>query len=275
MGPRPKYRNFPHFLSYSYAFPHFVVLLLLTLLSFASSTLQSQSPTIYDHLRKNGLPTGLLPEGITEFTLDATTGEFQIKLTQPCNAKFENELPYDFNITGSSSFGKIGNLSGVNQQEMFCGSPSKSFFETAPDCTAVDPGDDGIDSSGSEGSKNQPENLQVDTGKDHTVLVCVACSPVVETFRPDSCQCRRAVTWSIWLYVTGTCLFYFGSLDFLAVFVFGGHTTVMSGFIIVNTCLVLCSGFSLAEVCCVDCGLGLIFVECEISGTSQCKGSPN
>ncbi|KAF5745873.1 hypothetical protein HS088_TW06G00038 [Tripterygium wilfordii] len=189
MGPPPKNRNFPRFLSSSFAFPHFFALPLLTLICFASSTLQSQPPTIYDHLRKNGLPMGLLPDGITQFIFDPTAGEFQINLTQACNARFENEVHYDFNITGSLSFGKIGNLSGVTQQELFLWFPVKgirvdvpssgliyfdvgvvdkqfslSLFETAPDCTAVDPGD-GIDSSGSEGSKNQPENLQLETGK--------------------------------------------------------------------------------------------------------------
>ncbi|XP_022743225.1 uncharacterized protein LOC111294244 [Durio zibethinus] len=136
------------------------------LLSINFPTAQSSPSSIYDHLEINGLPIGLLPKGITEFSIDPDTQRFQVNLTQACNAKFENQLHYDFNISGVLSFGKIANLSGVSQQELFLWFPvisirvddpssglinfdvgvvnkqfSLSLFEIPRDCTAVDPDD--------------------------------------------------------------------------------------------------------------------------------------
>ncbi|OMP04856.1 hypothetical protein COLO4_09243 [Corchorus olitorius] len=142
-------------------FPTFSLAFLLTCLNFL--TTQSSASSIYDHLQRNGLPMGLLPKGITEFSIDPETHIFQVNLSQPCNAKFENQLHYDFNISGVLSFGKIANLSGVSQQELFLWFPvisirvddpssglinfdvgvvdkqfSMSLFESPRDCTAVD-----------------------------------------------------------------------------------------------------------------------------------------
>ncbi|XP_021632000.1 uncharacterized protein LOC110629371 [Manihot esculenta] len=160
----------------------------LVLTAFFPFSAPSQ-PSIYDHLRQNGLPIGLLPKGITEFSLDPTTGHFQINLTQPCNAKFENQFHYDFNISGLLSYGKIGELSGVSQQELFLwfqvkgirvdvpssgliyfdvGVVDKQFslslFENPLDCTASDPSDEHTDSRGSDDPKIQPGKLELENG---------------------------------------------------------------------------------------------------------------
>lgn len=127
---------------------------------------QKSSASIYDHLKAHGLPIGILPKGITEYSVDPTSGFFQINLTAPCDAKFENQFHYDFNISGYLSMGKIGELSGVSQQELFLWFPVKcirvddpssgliyfdvgvvdkqfslSLFENPRDCTAADPDD--------------------------------------------------------------------------------------------------------------------------------------
>ncbi|EOY09757.1 PREDICTED: uncharacterized protein LOC18599285 isoform X1 [Theobroma cacao] len=145
-------------------FPALSLTFLFISLSFP--TAQSSPSSIYDHLERNGLPMGLLPKGITEFSIDPETHRFQVNLTEPCNAKFENQLHYDFIISGVLSFGKIANLSGVTQQELFLWFPvisirvddpssglinfdvgvvdkqfSLSLFESPRDCTAVDPDD--------------------------------------------------------------------------------------------------------------------------------------
>ena len=155
-------------------FPTLSLCFLLLSLNFPT-TLSSPS-SIYDHLERNGLPMGILPKGITDFSIDPDTNRFQVNLTQPCNAKFENQLHYDFNISGVLSFGKIANLSGVSQQELFLWFPvinirvddpnsglinfdvgvvdkqfSLSLFDSPRDCTAVDPDD----------SHSQSENSQV------------------------------------------------------------------------------------------------------------------
>nr|CAN74376.1 hypothetical protein VITISV_016695 [Vitis vinifera] len=135
----------------------------LLLSSFASLTSSSTSASlsIYEVLRSHGLPMGLLPKGVTDFIID-DNGRFEVYLDQACNAKFESELHYDRNVSGSLSYGQIGELSGISAQELFLWFPVKgirvdvpssgliyfdvgvvfkqfslSLFETPPNCKAV------------------------------------------------------------------------------------------------------------------------------------------
>lgn len=162
--PPPKSSIFSNFPRLFLAFPHFFFALLLILFAAACAALAAAPTTIYDYLRLHDLPIGLFPKGITEFSHDPSTGHFEVLLNQPCNAKFENQVHYDFNVSGTLSFGQIGNLSGVTAQELFLWFPVKgirvdvpssgliyfdvgvvdkqfslSLFESPPDCTAVDP----------------------------------------------------------------------------------------------------------------------------------------
>lgn len=118
-------------------------------------------PSIYEVLRLHGLPMGLLPKGINNFTID-DSGNFEVHLDRACNAKFENELHYDMNISGTLQYGQIDQLSGISAQDLFLWFPvieirvdipssgliyfnvgvvSKQFslssFETPRDCLAV------------------------------------------------------------------------------------------------------------------------------------------
>ncbi|KAI3508044.1 hypothetical protein L1887_23044 [Cichorium endivia] len=77
-----------------------------------------QSATIYDILRSNGLPMGLLPKGITNFTFD-DSGRFEVYLDQACNSKFENEFHYDRNVSGTLTYGQIDGVSGISAQDLF------------------------------------------------------------------------------------------------------------------------------------------------------------
>ncbi|KAJ7973642.1 Protein of unknown function, DUF538 [Quillaja saponaria] len=140
----------------------FSSLLTLAFLSLPITTADSPS-TIYDHLRLNGLPIGLLPKDITDFSINTTSGQFLVFLDQPCNAKFENEVHYDFNVSGTLSFCRIRELSGIEAQELFLWFPVKgirvdvpssglihfdvgvvdkqfslSLFESPPDCAVAD-----------------------------------------------------------------------------------------------------------------------------------------
>ncbi|WZZ30777.1 hypothetical protein YC2023_014178 [Brassica napus] len=76
-------------------------------------------PSFYDYLRESGLPAGIVPKGVTNFSIDAKTGRFTVALPVPCDAKFESQFHFDYNITGVLSDGRIGNLSGVTQKELF------------------------------------------------------------------------------------------------------------------------------------------------------------
>ncbi|KAF6141013.1 hypothetical protein GIB67_028859 [Kingdonia uniflora] len=120
---------------------------------------EQQSATIYQILQSHGLPMGLLPKGIKEFSLD-DNGRFEVHLSQACDAKFENIMRYDRNVSGILSYGQMGSLSGIQSQELFIWLPvngikvdipssgliyfdvgvifkqfSLSLFESPPDCT--------------------------------------------------------------------------------------------------------------------------------------------
>ncbi|XP_061373909.1 uncharacterized protein LOC133316198 [Gastrolobium bilobum] len=149
-----------------FSFPWIIIQFLLLLLlstSYSASATSSNSnaTTIYEVLRDHGLPMGLFPKGVEEFDVD-DDGRFWVHLDQACNAKFENELHYDRNVSGSLSYGKIDALTGLEAQDLFLWFPvmsisvdvpssgliyfdvgaafkqfSLSLFETPPECVAV------------------------------------------------------------------------------------------------------------------------------------------
>ncbi|KAK2658164.1 hypothetical protein Ddye_004697 [Dipteronia dyeriana] len=163
----------------------FVLTLLAAAIAADSAT--AAATTIYQLLAQHGLPTGILPKGIMEYTAFPATGFFEVTLARPCNAEFENQLHYDFNVSGQLSFGRVGELSGVSQQDLFLWFPVKgirvdvpssgliyfdvgvvdkqfslSLFESPRDCAAADP-DDGHSadtSSFNDASQNQRINLR-------------------------------------------------------------------------------------------------------------------
>ncbi|XP_059440232.1 uncharacterized protein LOC132172697 [Corylus avellana] len=192
MGPQ----IFPHFPTLSLTFSHFLLLSLLLITTSATTT-------IYDHLRLHGLPTGLLPKGITNFSVSPTTSLFQISLPNPCIAKFENQLLYDPNISFYLTHAHIGNLSGVSAQELFLWFPVKgirvdvpssgvihfdvgvvdkqyslSLFESPPDCTVAEPlgPSDLVDGSllDSESLKGESGKLEYELGHERDVLRAVS-----------------------------------------------------------------------------------------------------
>ncbi|KAI3682569.1 hypothetical protein L1987_82634 [Smallanthus sonchifolius] len=96
---------------------------LLTLFIFSISTqfwvsYSQTSPTIYEILKLNGLPMGLFPKGVTNFSVD-DSGRFQVYLDEACNAKFEDELHYDQNVSGNLTFGRINELTGISAKDLF------------------------------------------------------------------------------------------------------------------------------------------------------------
>lgn len=104
---------------------------------------------------------GLFPLGVKDFAVDQN-GAFWVHLDEACNAKFENELHYDRNVSGKLRYGMIDELTGLEAQDLFLwlqvmsirvdvpttgliyfdvGAASKRFplslFETPPECVAV------------------------------------------------------------------------------------------------------------------------------------------
>uniref|UniRef100_A0A0C9S9L6 TSA: Wollemia nobilis Ref_Wollemi_Transcript_7484_1220 transcribed RNA sequence n=1 Tax=Wollemia nobilis TaxID=56998 RepID=A0A0C9S9L6_9CONI len=122
--------------------------------------------TVYDVLRKHGLPVGLLPKGVKSYALDED-GKLEVYLEQPCYAKFENEVFFESVIRGNLSYGQLAGVAGLEQQELFLWFPVKgikvdipnsgfiyfdvgvvykqfvlSLFESPPDCRPVTNGDE-------------------------------------------------------------------------------------------------------------------------------------
>ncbi|PIN23218.1 hypothetical protein CDL12_04080 [Handroanthus impetiginosus] len=154
----------------------------------------ASSSTFYDILKSNGLPIGLFPKGISDFSVDPATGRFELHLLYPsqCDAKFETNVRYQCNITGNVGYGKIANLSGVAAQELFLWLPVKgiqvdipssgliyfdvglvykqfslSFFETPKDCDATKGDDEGDDVVVflDDRSRDRPEVVETRSGK--------------------------------------------------------------------------------------------------------------
>ncbi|XP_042016493.1 uncharacterized protein LOC121764552 [Salvia splendens] len=100
--------------------------------------------TFYDILSSHGLPIGIFPKGISDFSVDPTSGGFRLRLPSPspCETVFETRLRYECDITGRISYGRISDLTGVTAQELLLWIPvvskqfSLSLFETLKDCTS-------------------------------------------------------------------------------------------------------------------------------------------
>lgn len=90
-----------------------------------------EQDSIYEILKDHGLPMGLLPKGITRFDFD-DSGRFEVHLDQACNAKFESELHFDMNVSGTLRYGQIGALSGISAQELFLWFPVKGIRVDVP-----------------------------------------------------------------------------------------------------------------------------------------------
>ncbi|PRQ35582.1 hypothetical protein RchiOBHm_Chr5g0081571 [Rosa chinensis] len=111
MAPFPK----PH--------PGLIPILLLLLLSTAASPSLSlssdSSASVFELLPKYGLPSGLLPASVSNYTLSADDGRFVVVLEKPCYIQFEYLVYYETRITGKLSYGAITELKGIQVQRLF------------------------------------------------------------------------------------------------------------------------------------------------------------
>ncbi|KAF3436467.1 hypothetical protein FNV43_RR23559 [Rhamnella rubrinervis] len=94
-------------------------LILFILVSFSitntpSSASLGDKPTVYEVLESYDFPVGLLPKGVVDYELDATTGKFSVKLNGTCTFSIDSyELKYLSTITGVISKDKLSDLSGI------------------------------------------------------------------------------------------------------------------------------------------------------------------
>ncbi|CAH8343625.1 unnamed protein product [Eruca vesicaria subsp. sativa] len=110
-----------------------IIQILILCLSIASViSISTDNESIYEILQENGLPLGIFPKGVTKFNFDGKTGRFSVYLTQSCDAKYETELRYDANVTGTISYAHIGDLSGISAQDLFLWFPVKGIRVDVP-----------------------------------------------------------------------------------------------------------------------------------------------
>lgn len=146
----------------------FLSFLLIIILPLAASR-PAASPDPYETLQAHGLPSGLFPKGISNFSL-SDDGVFVATLNRSCTAKLDNAVKYNATITGALSYGQIGAISGVSAQDLFLWFPvlgirvdvpssgviyfdvgvvnkrlAVSLFDTPPDCTPETDADDSAD----------------------------------------------------------------------------------------------------------------------------------
>ncbi|KAK4440451.1 hypothetical protein Salat_0380000 [Sesamum alatum] len=75
-------------------------------------------PTVYELLPKYGLPSGLLPDSVVDYTL-SDDGQFEVTLEKPCYIEFDYLVYYEKKITGKLSIGSITDLKGIQVQRFY------------------------------------------------------------------------------------------------------------------------------------------------------------
>nr|DAD30095.1 TPA_asm: hypothetical protein HUJ06_031563 [Nelumbo nucifera] len=94
-------------------------LTLLSAAAFASSPFPiSNGTTVFDLLPQFGLPSGLLPSSVRNFSF-ANDGRFVVEMEKPCSIQFDYLVYYERKITGTLKYGSITNLKGIRVKRLF------------------------------------------------------------------------------------------------------------------------------------------------------------
>jgi len=80
---------------------------------FLSATAAISESSVYDILPQFGLPKGLLPDGVVNYTFSPEEGNFVVDLEKPCYVQFDYLVYYEKRITGTLKMGSITNLKGI------------------------------------------------------------------------------------------------------------------------------------------------------------------
>ncbi|KAL6527597.1 hypothetical protein OROMI_029408 [Orobanche minor] len=72
------------------------------------------SPSVYEVLQSYDFPVGLLPQGVTGYHLNSSTGKFSVYLNKSCSFSIDSyDLKYKSTISGTISTDKIKDLKGI------------------------------------------------------------------------------------------------------------------------------------------------------------------
>jgi|UniRef100_A0A2N9J761 hypothetical protein len=99
--------------------PHLIFVFFLSILTSSCLSHSDTDPTVYEILPQFGLPSGLLPDSVTNYSLSTSDGQFVVNLAKPCYIQFDYLVYYDTTISGKLSYGSITNLKGIQVQRFF------------------------------------------------------------------------------------------------------------------------------------------------------------
>lgn len=101
---------------------HMLCIFLVSLVLFTTSPgiSDNDTPTVYEVLQEYGFPVGLIPQGVTRYDLDRSTGKFAVYLDKTCSFTIAGyKLRYKTKVTGVISQQSLKDLSGVQVQVLF------------------------------------------------------------------------------------------------------------------------------------------------------------
>ncbi|KAJ6807119.1 uncharacterized protein M6B38_173530 [Iris pallida] len=113
--------------------PKLQSILLLLLLSL-SPFLLAAGDSIHSLLVDHGLPAGLLPRSVSNFSLDPATGLLSVRLDRPCLAEYDRKSPIHFDqlIQANLTYGGLRAVTGLSQEELFLWLPVKEICVPDP-----------------------------------------------------------------------------------------------------------------------------------------------
>lgn len=93
-------------------------LLLVLSLSAAAASAAGGLPPVQDFLPSYGLPKGILPNGVVNYTL-SDDGEFVLEMAGPCYVQFTDLAYFDRVIKGKLTYGAVTDVSGIQVKKLF------------------------------------------------------------------------------------------------------------------------------------------------------------
>lgn len=94
-----------------------IITFTITIFLFSQISISNSSPlTVYEIIESYGFPKGILPIGVTNYSLNPSTGKFQAFFNGTCSFNLEQsyDLKYKSTISGIISNGRLKDLSGVS-----------------------------------------------------------------------------------------------------------------------------------------------------------------
>lgn len=96
--------------------PYIIIFSLFIIFSVSNS----ESPeSVFDILPKYGLPSGLLPNCVKNYSLSPDDGRFIVDLENSCYVHFDYLTYYEKRITGTLKIGSITDLKGIQVKRFF------------------------------------------------------------------------------------------------------------------------------------------------------------